>query len=125
MVALLLVPPAALAQSGSRSDVPSRGVERAGSAAGMKRAAYIAAAQVRAGKLAGQRFDRIDTAHKGVIGRDAYIKYYRARSAQFAGKRFDRIDTDHNGVLEPSEIAAWRADHRRPPRTRPANTAAH
>lgn len=111
VVALLLLPPAALAQSAGP--------------AGMKHAAYIAAAQARAGKLAGQRFDRIDAAHKGVIGRDAYIRYYEARSAQFAGKRFDRIDTDHNGVLEPSEIAARRVHHRRPSRARPEAAAQH
>jgi hypothetical protein len=106
-VALLFLPPAAFAQ-------------RAGPGAGMKRAAYIDAAEARAGRLAGRRFDQIDSGRTGVIRRDAYIKYYEARSKRLAGKRFERIDTDHNGVLEASEIAAWRADHRRAPRLRSA-----
>jgi hypothetical protein len=116
-LALLFMPPAAFAQG--------RGHGAAGPSAGMKRAAYVAAAQARAGRHAGRRFDQIDSGHTGVIRRDAYIKYYEARSARLAGKRFDRIDTDRNGVLESSELAAWRADHRRAPRARPAARAAH
>lgn len=128
-VALLLLPPAAFARAPRHA--------AAGPSAGTKRAAYIDAAKARAGRLAGRRFDQIDSAHTGIIRRDAYIEYYEARSAKFAGTRFERIDTDRNGVLEPAEIAAWRADHRRapplgPPRAgragkgaRHANAAAH
>lgn len=112
VVALLLLPSAAPAQ-------------RAGPVAGIKRATYIDAAQGRAGKLAGRRFDQIDSGRTGAIRRDAYIKYYEARSARLAGTRFDRIDTDHNGVLEPAEIAAWRTAHRRAARARPIGAAAH
>lgn len=128
VVALLLLPPVAFAQSGSPRGVPSRGAERAGPVAGMKRTAYIDAAQTRAGQAAAKRFERIGGG-KSTIDRDTYVHYYEARSAQLAGTRFDRIDTDRNGVLEPAEIAAWRADHRRAaragPGARPANMAAH
>ena len=62
VVGLLLFPAVALAQ-------------RAGPTAGMSRDAYVKAAQARAGKLAGRRFDQIDSSHKGVIGRAAYIQY--------------------------------------------------
>jgi hypothetical protein len=96
--------------------------QRAGPTAGVKRGDYIQAEQARAEKLAGRRFDQIDSGHKGVISREAYINYYKARSAELAGRRFDRIDTDRNGVLEPAEIAAWRAAHRRAQR---AGAATH
>lgn len=116
VVGLLLLPSAALAQLGSPRDVPTRGAGRAGPSPGMKRNDYVKIEQARAEKLAGRRFDQIDSAHKGVVGRDAYITYYEARSKRLAEARFDRIDTDHNGVLEESEIAAWRTAHRRMPR---------
>jgi hypothetical protein len=115
-VALLLMPPAAFAQA--------RRHGAAGPSAGMRRAAYIEAAQVRAGQAAAKRFDRI-SGGKGAIDRGTFVHYYEARSAELAGRRFDRIDTDHNGALEPAEIAAWQASHRRIPRSRPANAAAH
>jgi hypothetical protein len=109
LVGLLLLPSAAFAQ-------------RAGPAAGARRDDYVKAAQARAEGLAGKRFDQIDGGHKGVISRDAYIKYYEARSARLAARRFERMDTDHNGVLEESEIAAWRAAHKRARRAgAPAN----
>lgn len=117
VVALLLLAPAAFAGAPRHS--------AAGPSAGMKRAAYVAAAQARAGRLAGRRFDQIDSGRTGVIHRDAYIKYYEARSARLADKRFARIDTDHDGVLEAPEIAAWRAEHRRAPRVQHASAAAH
>ena len=116
-VALLLLPPAAFARAPRHA--------AAGPSAGTKRAAYIDAAQARAGRLAGRRFEQIDSDPAGVIRRDAYIEYYEARSKRLAGTRFERIDTDHNGVLEAPEIAAWRADHRRAPRVRHANASAH
>lgn len=115
VVALLVLPAVAFAQ-GRRHGA-------AGPSPGMKRDAYIEAATARAGGAAAKRFDRIDSGHKGVIGRDAYIKYYEARSKRLAGRRFERMDSDHNGVLEASEIAAWRAAHRRAPRAPRAQSA--
>jgi hypothetical protein len=112
LIGLLVLPAAAFAQ-------------RAGPVAGVKRDAYVKAEQARAGERAGKRFDQIDGDHKGVIDRAAYIKYYEARSQRLAEGRFDRMDTDHNGVLEMSEIAAWRAAHRRAPRARHAGAATH
>jgi hypothetical protein len=117
VVALLLLPPAALAQTPRH--------RAGGPNPGMTRGDYVKSAQARAENLAGRRFDQIDSAHKGVISRNAYIKYYAARSAKLAARRFDQIDTDHNGVLESSEIAAWRAAHRRAPRQRRAGATAH
>jgi hypothetical protein len=125
LIVLLVLPTTAFAQLGSPRDGTSRGAERAGPMAGVRRDAYVKAEQAQAGERAGKRFDQIDGGHEGVIDRAAYIKYYEARSKRLAEGRFDRMDTDHNGVLEMSEIAAWRAAHQRASRARHADAATH
>src|SRR5579875_568804 len=56
------------------------------------------------------------------VKRGDYIQAEQARAEKLAGRRFDQIDTGRNGVLEPAEIAAWRAAHRRAQR---AGAATH
>lgn len=91
--------------------VPGGGQARGALKPGMTRDAYIRADAARAVRLAGRRFDRIDTGHKGMIDRPTYIHYYHARAVKLAGRRFERIDTNHDGTIEAAELTAWRAAH--------------
>ncbi len=117
LLAFFLAAPGAGAQSNPQGPPgPQRPQAKASLPSGsMSQRDFITHAVARSAHYAARRFDRIDSAHKGAVTRQEYIDYYKKRSGKLAARRFARIDSDHNGILEPSEIAAWRALHRRHP----------
>ena len=113
-ILLVAGPLAAYAQSSAPpASPPAKTTAKKAGSAGITREQYVIDAKARAARVAGRRFNTIDSAHKGVITRDQFVKYYEERSAQFASRRFDAIDKDHNGVIEQSELDAWQGAHQR------------
>jgi hypothetical protein len=57
------------------------------------------------------------------ITREQYVKRAEDRASQRAAAQFDRMDADHDGVLERAEIRAWRSQHPRRSRGQPDQPA--